>query len=66
MIEVTKINNIKISINPDLIEYIEDTPDTIITLTTGKKIIVKEQREEIMTLFVNYKRKCNSIALIQQ
>ena len=47
MIEVTKINGIKVLVNPDLIELVEETPDTVLTLTTGKKIIVKESRQEI-------------------
>ena len=47
MIEVTKLNGIKILVNPHLFETVEETPDTVITLTTGKKIIVKESRQEI-------------------
>ena len=42
MIDVTKMNGMNITINSDLIETVEDTPDTVITLTTGRKIIVKE------------------------
>ena len=38
MIEVTKINGVKVLVNPDLIELVEETPDTVLTLTTGKKI----------------------------
>ena len=41
MIEVTKINGIPVLINPDLIEFVEETPDTVVSFTTGKKIIVK-------------------------
>ena len=46
MIEVTKINGVKVLVNPDLIELVEETPDTVLTLTTGRKIIVKESRQE--------------------
>ena len=35
MIEVTKINGVKVLVNPDLIELVEETPDTVLTLTTG-------------------------------
>lgn len=42
MIEVTKINGVKVLVNPDLIELVEETPDTVLTLTTGRKIIVKK------------------------
>ncbi|MEZ3446587.1 MAG: flagellar FlbD family protein [Lachnospiraceae bacterium] len=50
MIEVTKINGTKLLVNTSLIETVEETPDTVITLTDGKKIIVKESRHEIRNL----------------
>lgn len=56
MIEVTKINGIKILVNPHLFEIVEETPDTVITLTTGKKIIVKESRQEIKNLVKSYRK----------
>lgn len=56
MIEVTKINGIKVLVNPDLIELVEETPDTVLTLTTGKKIIVKESRQEIKNLVILYRK----------
>ena len=43
MIEVTKINDVKILVNPDLIEIVEETPDTVVTLTTGKKNYYKRK-----------------------
>lgn len=56
MIEVTKINGIPVLINPDLIEFVEETPDTVVSFTTGKKIIVKESRQDIKNLVILYKR----------
>ena len=56
MIEVTKINGVKVLVNPDLIELVEETPDTVLTLTTGRKIIVKESRQEIKTLVILYRK----------
>ncbi|MBQ3514859.1 MAG: flagellar FlbD family protein [Lachnospiraceae bacterium] len=56
MIELTKLNEMKITVNADLIEVVEETPDTIVTLTTGKKIIVKETRQEVANLVKSYKR----------
>ena len=50
MIEVTKINGQKILVNPHLFEVVEETPDTMLTLTTGRKIIIKESRQEIKNL----------------
>lgn len=57
MIEVTKMNNAKITLNDDLIETIEETPDTVITLTTSKKLIVKESRQEVYNLVKLYKKE---------
>ena len=60
MIELTKLNDIKFSVNPELIEIVETTPDTVITLTTGRKLIVKESRQDIKNLVLSYKRKIYS------
>ncbi len=56
MIEITKLNDVKISVNAELIEMVEEVPDTVITLTTGKKIFVKESRQKIENLVKSYKR----------
>ena len=56
MIEVTKINGSKVLINPDLMELVEETPDTVITFTTGRKIIVKESRQEVKNLVKLYRK----------
>ena len=61
MIDVTKMNGMNITINSDLIETVEDTPDTVITLTTGRKIIVKESRQTIKNLVKSFKRECTFI-----
>lgn len=55
MIDVTKMNGLPFTINADLIESIDEVPDTVITLTTGKKIMVQETRLQIKTLVKNYK-----------
>jgi flagellar protein FlbD len=57
MIEVTRLNDTKLTINADLIERIEELPDTVIKLTTGNKIIVKESRQEIRNLVILYKKE---------
>lgn len=61
MIEVTKLNGERISINSDLVETIEETPDTVLTFSSGKKIIVKESRQEVRNLVILYKQACNMI-----
>ena len=58
---MTKLNGVEFTVNADLIEIIEETPDTVITLTTGKKIIVKESRQNVKNLVKSYKRECNSV-----
>lgn len=57
MIDVTKLNEQKITINSDLIELIEEVPDTVITLTTGRKIFVKESRQTVKDLVKSYRRE---------
>ncbi len=56
MIEVTKINGTKILINPDLIELVEETPDTVVSFTTGRKIIIKESRQDVKNLVKSYRK----------
>ncbi len=56
MIELTKLNGNKILVNPDLMELVEETPDTVIAFTTGRKIIVKESRQEIKNLVKSYRK----------
>lgn len=55
MIHVTKFDGTEVMLNADWIQTIEKTPDTVITLTTGYKMIVKNTVEEIVTAFKNYK-----------
>ncbi|SDZ02901.1 flagellar protein FlbD [Proteiniborus ethanoligenes] len=55
MIRVNRLNNTEFVINCELIEFIEETPDTVITLTTGKKIVVKESIDEIIDKVIKFK-----------
>ena len=57
MILVTRINGAKLMINPDLIELMEKQADTIVSLTTGNRILVKESLEELSEKIVQYRRK---------
>ena len=61
MIDVTRLNGKEVTINCELIEMVEETPDTVITLTTGKKIIVKESRQNVKNLVKLLRRESNSI-----
>ncbi len=55
MIDVTRIDGRELTVNADLIETVDEVPDTVITLTTGKKIIVKESRQKVKSLVKSYK-----------
>ena len=57
MIQLTRLNGEKIIINVDLIEIMEETPDTVVTLTTGKKYVVKERAQEIIQEVVRFKKR---------
>ncbi len=57
MIELTKLNGAPIIVNVDLIETLEATPDTVITFTTGKKIVVKESVESVIKKTIEFKKK---------
>lgn len=61
MVEVTRFNKEIIIINADLIEMIEATPDTVITMTTGKKFVVSETKEEMVDKIIKYKQQILSI-----
>jgi flagellar protein FlbD len=56
MIQVTRLNQQRLVLNSDLIEHIETTPDTVITLTTGSKFMVRESAQEIIRLVAEFRR----------
>lgn len=57
MIKVNRLNEKEFVINGELIMYIEKTPDTVITLTTGQKIVVKESVDEVIDKVIEYKSR---------
>jgi flagellar protein FlbD len=61
MIIVTRLNDTKLYVNPHLIEFMEETPDTVVTLTSGKKIVVKEKALNIIDEIIKYRKKINVI-----
>lgn len=56
MITLTKLNRKDFVLNTDLIKFIEDVPDTLITLTSGDKIFILETKEEVILKIIEYKR----------
>ncbi len=61
MVEVTRFNKETIYINADLIEMIEASPDTVVTMTTGRKFVVSETKEEMVDKIIKYKQRILSI-----
>jgi flagellar protein FlbD len=57
MIRLTRLNRVPLVLNSDLIEHIDVTPDTVITLTTGQILRVRETAEEVITRIVDFRRK---------
>jgi flagellar protein FlbD len=56
MIKVTRLNGSELVINADLIEFVEAIPDTIISLVTGKKIMIKESTDAVIQRVAEFKR----------
>lgn len=56
MIRVTRMNGEPVVVNADLIEFVEMTPDTLLSLLTGKKVPVRESADEIIERVVSYRR----------
>lgn len=57
MVKVSRINGTEFMLNPDLIEVVEETPDTVVTLTNGHKYIVKDSASELCQKIVDYRHK---------
>ena len=56
MIKLTRLNHEPFVLNSDLIEYMEMKPDTVITLTTGQKLMVAESAEEVIARVIAFRR----------
>ncbi|MDL2220242.1 flagellar FlbD family protein [Eubacteriales bacterium OttesenSCG-928-N14] len=57
MIKVTRINNEVFMVNADQIEYLEETPDTVISMVSGRKFVVIEPIDVVRELVIDYKRQ---------
>jgi flagellar protein FlbD len=62
MIRLTRINRQPLVLNADLIEHIEMTPDTVISLTNGQKFVVRESAEEVIERAVEFRRRITGAA----
>ena len=48
MIQLTRLNNARLALNSDLIKYVEEAPDTVITLLNGEKLVVRETTDQVI------------------
>ncbi len=61
MIQVTRLNGTQIFINAELIQTVESTPDTIISLTTNNKMVVHESAQEVVDKIIAYRRQAYAV-----
>jgi uncharacterized protein YlzI (FlbEa/FlbD family) len=57
VIELTRLNNSPLVVNSDLVKFIENTPDTVLTLTTGEKVVVAEPCSVVIAKVVEFRQK---------
>jgi len=57
VIELTRLNGLPVVVNADLIKFIEATPDTLISLTTGEKLMVREPVHLVAQRVVQYRHE---------
>jgi flagellar protein FlbD len=60
MIYLTRLNHQSLVVNSDLIKFIENAPDTVLTLTNGEKIVVREKPEEVVQRIISFRRSVSS------
>lgn len=56
MIRLTRLNNQPLAVNSDLIKFVEQAPDTMLTLVTGEKIVVRETEQQVLDRIVEFRR----------
>ncbi len=56
MIQLTRLNNSRLAVNCDLIKYVEQSPDTVITLLNGEKLVVRETTEQVIERVRDFRR----------
>lgn len=61
MIRLTRLNNRSLVVNSELIKFIENAPDTVITLVTGEKIVVRETAEEVIAKVFQFRRELRRV-----
>jgi flagellar protein FlbD len=57
MIHLTRLNKHPVVVNSDLIKFVENTPDTVVTLISGEKIVVSEAVEQVLDRIIEFRRR---------
>jgi len=57
MIQLTRLNKCPLVVNSDLIKFIENTPDTVLTLISGEKVVVLESQDAVIEKIIDFRRK---------
>ena len=57
MIRLTRLNGQEVVVNADLIEFLESTPETIVSMTTGKKVVVRENIADVIRLVAVFRAR---------
>jgi len=65
MIQLTRLNNQPMALNSDLIKFVEQAPDTVITLTTGEKLVVRESAEEVIQRVIRFRREVLRVPILE-
>jgi flagellar protein FlbD len=65
MIRLTRLNHQPIVVNAELIEYLEATPDTVISLVNGQKMTVLESLDDVMARIIDYQRQIRQKPIVQ-
>lgn len=65
MIQLTRLNNHPLIVNSDLIKFIENAPDTVLTLVTGEKVVVLESSDKVLERIVEFRRSILSGIRVQ-
>ena len=61
MIPLTKLNHQRFAVNPDLIKFMEQAPDTVLTLVTGEKLVILESSEVVLSRIIDFRRAITNL-----
>ena len=60
MISVSRLDGTELHVNAELIETVQSTPDTLLSFTTGRSLVVEESAEEVVRRIIRYRRRINT------